>query len=185
MNTRSTTGIIHQATSISIGWGIAMILLGFFALCLPLAAGIGVSIAVGWIVVLGGILYAASAFAARGAGPFLWRALAGIVYVIAGFYLIFHPTLALASLTLAMALIFFFEGMMEIIAFIQHRALPGAGWVLFNGLVTLFLAYLIWRPWPNSSIWAIGTILGINLIFSGITRLSYSIAARRTLTAAV
>ncbi|MGA1984570.1 MAG: DUF308 domain-containing protein [Acidobacteriaceae bacterium] len=184
MNTVSTTGIIRQAAGFSIGWGIAMILLGFLALCLPLAAGIGASIAVGWIIVFGGILYAASAFAARGAGPFLWRLLAGIAYVVGGLYLIFHPALALASLTLAMALIFFFEGTMEIFAFFQHRALPGAGWVLINGLVTLFLAYLIWRPWPNSSVWAIGVILGINLIFSGVTRLTYSIAARRTLTAA-
>lgn len=185
MGASSTTGIIRQAAGISIGWGIAMILLGFLALCLPFAAGIGISIAVGWIIVFGGILYGASAFAARGAGPFLWRVLAGLVYVIGGLYLIFHPTLALASLTLAMAILFFFEGLMEIIAFIQHRALPGTGWVLFNGLVTLFLAYIIWRPWPNSSIWAIGTILGINLIFSGITRLTYSIAARKTLTAAI
>jgi uncharacterized membrane protein HdeD (DUF308 family) len=159
-----------------------MILLGFLALGLPFAAGIGVSIAVGWIVVFGGILYGASAFAARGAGPFLWRVLAGLVYVIGGFYLIFHPGLALATLTLALALLFFFEGIMEILAFFQHRTLPGAGWMLFNGFVTVFLAYIIWRPWPNSSIWAIGTILGINLIFSGITRLSYSIAARQTLT---
>jgi uncharacterized membrane protein HdeD (DUF308 family) len=185
MNTYSTTGIIQRAAGVSIGWSIAMILLGFLALCLPFAAGIGVSIAVGWIIVFGGLLYGASALAARGAGPFVWRVLAGLVYVIGGLYLIFHPTLALASLTLAMALVFFFEGAMEILAFFQQRALPGGGWILVNGLVTLLLAYFIWRPWPNSSIWAIGTILGINLIFSGITRLSYSIAARKTLTAAI
>jgi uncharacterized membrane protein HdeD (DUF308 family) len=181
MSTYSTTGIIHQAAGVSIGWGVAMILLGFLALCLPFAAGIGVSIAVGWIVVFGGILYAASAFAARSGGPFLWRVLASLVYVVGGCYLIFHPSLGLATLTLAMALLFFVEGAMEILAFFQFRALPGAGSVLFNGLVTLFLAYLIWRPWPNSSIWAIGTILGINLIMSGITRLTYSLAARKTL----
>jgi uncharacterized membrane protein HdeD (DUF308 family) len=181
MNTASATGTIRQAAGISIGWAVAMILLGFLALCLPLAAGVGVSIAVGWIIVFGGLLYAASAFAARGTGPFLWRLLAGLAYVIGGFYLAFHPGLALASLTLTLAVIFFFEGIMEIIAFFQHRALPGSSWVLFNGIVTLFLAYLIWRPWPNSSVWAIGTIVGINLIFSGITRLTYSMAARKTL----
>lgn len=181
MSTSSTTGIIQQAANVSIGWGIAMILLGFLALCLPLAAGIGVSIAAGWIVVFGGILYAASAFAARGVGPVLWRALAGLAYVAGGIYLVFHPGLALASLTLAMAVLFCFEGVMEILAFFQFRALLGSGWVLFNGLATLFLAYLIWRPWPNSSVWAIGTILGVNLILSGTTRLTYSLAARKTL----
>jgi uncharacterized membrane protein HdeD (DUF308 family) len=183
MNAQSTTGIIKKAAGASIGWGVVMILLGVLALFLPLATGIGVSIAVGWIIVFGGIAYVASAFSARGAGSFLWRLLIGVVYILGGLYLAFHPGLALASLTLAMALMFFFEGVLETVLFFQFRTLPGSGWVLFDGLVSLFLAYLIWRPWPGSSIWAIGTILGINLITSGLTRLMYSVAARRTLDA--
>jgi hypothetical protein len=55
--------------------------------------------------------------------------------------------------------------------------------ILFDGIVTLFLSYLIWRPWPISSVWAIGTILGINLIISGFTRLMYSVAARKSIQA--
>jgi uncharacterized membrane protein HdeD (DUF308 family) len=157
--------------------------LGFLALFLPLVTGIGVSIAVGWIIVFGGVAYVASAFAARGAGSFVWRLIIGGIYIVGGFYLAFNPGIALESLTLAMALIFFLEGVLETVVFFQFRILPGSGWVLFDGLVTLFLAYLIWRPWPGSSIWAIGTILGINLITSGFTRLMYSVAARRTLEA--
>ena len=160
-----------------------MILLGVLALFLPLATGIGVSIAVAWIIVFGGIAYVASAFAARGAGSLLWRLLIGAVYILGGLYLAFNPGLALESLTLAMAVMFFFEGVMETIVFFKFRTLHGSGWILFNGVVTLFLAYLIWRPWPGSSIWAIGTILGINLIMSGITRLMRSVAERRTLEA--
>ena len=183
MNTLSTTGIFKQATGASIGWGVVMIVLGILALFLPLATGIGVSIAVGWIIVFSGIAYVASAFAAHGAGSFLWRSLIGAVYILGGLYLAFHPGLALASLTLAMALMFFFEGVLETFLFFQFRTLPGSGWVLFDGLVSLFLAYLIWRPWPGSSIWAIGTILGINLITSGFTRLMHSVAARKALNA--
>lgn len=183
MNAQTTTGIFKQAAGVSIGWSIAMIVLGVLALFLPLATGIGVSIAVGWIIVFGGIAYMASAFAARGAGSFLWRLLIGAAYMLGGLYLAFHPGLALESLTLTMALMFFFEGALETVVFFQFRTLPGSGWVLFNGIATLFLAYLIWRPWPASSIWAIGTILGINLILSGFTRLMYSAAARGTLEA--
>jgi len=184
MNTQSATGIFKQVAGASIGWGVVMILLGVLALFLPLATGIGVSIAVAWIIVFGGFAYVASAFAARGAGSFLWRLLIGAVYVLGGLYLAFNPGLALTSLTLAMAMIFLIEGVLETIAFFQLRTFPGSGWVLCDGLVTLFLAYLIWRPWPGSSIWAIGTILGINLITSGFTRLMYSVAAHRTLEAA-
>jgi uncharacterized membrane protein HdeD (DUF308 family) len=183
MNAQSTTGIFKQAARTTIGWGIVMVLLGVLALFLPLATGIGISIAVGWIIVFSGIAYVASAFAARGAGSFLRRLLIGAVYILGGLYLAFNPGLALESLTLAMAVMFFFEGVLETVVFFQFRTWPGSGWVLFIGVITLFLAYLIWRPWPGSSIWAIGTILGINLITSGFARLMYSVAARRTLEA--
>jgi uncharacterized membrane protein HdeD (DUF308 family) len=183
MNAQSTTSVFKQAAGASVVWGVLMILLGVLALFLPLAAGIGVSIAVGWIIVFGGIAYMASAFVARDAGSFLWRLLIGAAYILGGVYLVFHPGLALATLTLAMAVIFVFEGALEMVVFFQFRGLPGSGWVLFNSLVTLLLAYLIWRPWPGSSLWAIGTILGVNLIISGFTRLMYSVAAHRTLDA--
>jgi len=183
MNAQSTTGIFKEAAGASIGWGVVMIVLGVLALFLPLATGIGVSIAVGCIIVFSGVAYVASAFAARGAGSFLWRVLIGAVYILGGLYLAFNPGLALESLTLAMALMFLFEGVLETVVFFQFRTLPGSGWVLFDGLITLFLAYMIWRPWPSSSIWAIGTILGVNLIVSGFTRLMYSVAARKTLEA--
>src|ERR1035441_8502270 len=114
MNAQSTTGIFKEAAGVSIGWSVVMILLGVLALFLPLATGIGVSIAVGWIIVFGGIAYVASAFAARDAGSFLWRLIIGGLYIVGGFYLAFNPGLALASLTLAMALMFFFEGVLEI-----------------------------------------------------------------------
>jgi uncharacterized membrane protein HdeD (DUF308 family) len=109
--------------------------------------------------------------------------LVGIAYIFGGGYLAFHPGLTLASLTLLVATIFFFEGIIEIVLFFQLRPLPGTGWLLFDGIVTFLLAYLIWRPWPSSSTWAIGTLVGINLIFSGMTRLMYSMAARKTLKA--
>jgi len=89
----------------------------------------------------------------------------------------------LESLTLVVAAIFFVEGVIETIVFFEFRALPGSGWILFDGLLTLVLAYLIWRPWPSSSSWAIGILLGINLIVSGATRLMYSVTARKMLKA--
>ena len=58
------------------------------------------------------------------------------------------------------------------------RSLPGSGWILFDGIVTLILALMIWRSWPASAVWALGTIVGINLLMSGFTRLMYSRAVR-------
>ena len=181
--TTSSLGVFKDAAGISIGWAILMILLGFVAVLLPLAAGIGVSIVVSWIVTFGGVSYLVYAFAATGTGAFLWRVLIGAIYVLGGGYLAFHPALALESLTLVVAVIFFLEGSMEIAAFFQLRAASGSGWILIDAVVTLLLAYLIWRPWPFSSLWAIGTLVGANLIFRGFTWLMYSSLARRTLKA--
>ena len=150
---------------------------------MPLKTGIAVYIFVGWIMVFSGFAYLAYAFAAQGAGSFIWRMLVGIVYVVGGGYLAFHPGITLESLTLLVAAIFFVEGVMEFVLFFQFRSLPGSGWILFDGIVTLVLAYLIWRPWPSSSSWAIGTLLGVNLIVSGVTRLMYSVETRKTLKA--
>ena len=186
MNEQSTTkssSIFKDAVGISIGWSIVMIVLGFAAVLLPLAAGIGVSIVVSWIIAFGGVAYLVYAFAAAGIGAFLWRMLIGAIYVFGGGYLAFHPGLALESLTLVVAVIFFLEGIMEIVVFYQLRAMSGSGWILSDALVTLLLAYLIWRPWPFGSLWAVGTLVGINLIFRGVTWLMYSSSALRTLKA--
>lgn len=179
----SPADTLKRAAGASIGWAVVMIVLGVLALCLPLAAGLGVSIALGWIVVFCGVAHVASALVARGAGAFLWRTLVGIVYIFGGAYLALHPALALASLTLALAVIFLLEGVLEIFGFFQFRLLPGSGWALVNGLVTLLLAVLIWRQWPTSSAWAIGTLVGIKLMMSGFSRLMYSVAARNVVLA--
>ncbi len=180
---KSARGVFKETAEMSIPLAIVMIVLGFLAVFLPLATGIGVSILAGWLIVFGGFAYMAHAFAAHRAGTFLWRILIGIVYVIGGAYLAFNPGLALASLTLIMALIFFAESVLEIVVFFEFRALPGSGWILFNSIITFLLAYMIWSPWPSSSAWVIGTLLGINLIMSGFTRLMHSSSARKSLTA--
>ncbi len=181
MKEQGTANVFKEVVGISFGVAVLMIILGFLAVALPLATGIGISIMVGWIIVFSGFAYLAYAFAAKGAGAFLWRMLIGIVYVVGGLYLAFHPTLALQSLTLLLAAVFIAEGVLQLIVFFQFRSLPGSGWILFDGIVTLLLAFLIGYRWPFSSAWAVGTLVGINLLVSGFTRLMYSVAARRIL----
>jgi uncharacterized membrane protein HdeD (DUF308 family) len=82
-----------------------------------------------------------------------------------------------------LAAILIAEGVLQMIVFFQFRSLPGSGWVLFDGIVTLLLGFMIGSPWPSSSGWAIGTLVGINLLVSGFTRLMYSVAARKELKA--
>jgi uncharacterized membrane protein HdeD (DUF308 family) len=85
----------------------------------------------------------------------------------------------LASLTLAFAIYLFAEGVLELILSFRLRPMPGSNWLLFDGIITLILGVMIWRTWPSSTEWAIGTLVGISMIFSGISRLMLSLAARR------
>jgi uncharacterized membrane protein HdeD (DUF308 family) len=67
----------------------------------------------------------------------------------------------------------------DLVAYFPARAIPGSGWILFDGIVTLILGVLVWRQWPSSSLWVIGTLVGISMIFTGMTRLMLSLAVRR------
>jgi len=158
---------------------ILMVVVGVLAIVLPLAAGIGVSIFVSWLIFLTGFAHLVYAFAARGVGGFAWRLVVGIVYVAGGLYLAFHPRLSLVSLTLVLAAILTVEGVMQVAVFIHLRSLPGSGWILFDGAVTLLLGLLIGLSWPSGSAWAIGTLVGINFLVSGFARLVYGASVNR------
>lgn len=177
------TSIFRQVTGLSIGWGVVMILLGFLAIALPFGTGVAVSEVTAWIVVFAGIAHIAAAFAGRSFGSVLWRLLIGAAYIIGGGYLASRPGLTLEALTIVLATIFTIEGVLEIGRFFQLRAYSGSGWILFDGIITLVLAYMIWRPWPVSSVWAVGTILGVNLVVSGFSVLMSSVTARKTVEA--
>jgi uncharacterized membrane protein HdeD (DUF308 family) len=164
-------------TRASLVWGAALILLGLLAVFVPLAAGMGISLMAGWIIFWSGAAYLAYGFAGRDAATFIWQLLIGIVFLAGGGYLVFHPQFSLESLSVAIAVILFLEAVLETAMSVQFRVFAGSGWMLFDAIVTFLLASLIWK---FKSAWAIGAILGINLIVSGLTWLMCSIAAHKT-----
>jgi len=89
-----------------------------------------------------------------------------------------HPVTGLESLTLALAIYLFVEAILEFVLGFTLRPLPGSGWLLFDGIITLILAVMIWRTFPSSTGWVIGTLVGISMLFSGTSRLMLSLAAR-------
>jgi uncharacterized membrane protein HdeD (DUF308 family) len=163
----------------SLVWSIVLIVLGLLALALPLASGFGVALALAVLVIVAGIAHFAAALAARHLGGLLWQLLIGAAYAIGGVYFFLHPGLGLLSLTLVLALVFFIEGVFRIVSWFAFRHIPGAGWALFDGIVTLILAFLIWRSWPASAVWAVGTLFGVNLVISGFAGLMYASRTRR------
>lgn len=151
-------------------WGILMIICGVLAICLPLASSIWFVIILAWLIIAVGIWHLIFAFHAHGAGSVLWQILLAVLYGAIGVYILMHPLLSVLSLTLVLAIFFALEGVIEIVLYFTLRGVSHSGWVLVDGIVTLILGILIWRHWPSSSIWVIGTLVGISLIFSGISR---------------
>jgi uncharacterized membrane protein HdeD (DUF308 family) len=178
MSATSVGTIVKKSAGWSIGLSILMIVAGIAAIALPQAAGIAVNVLVAWLLVFSGIVHLVFAWYTRTAGGLLWELLVGILYICIGVYLLMNPVSGLATLTLALAIYLFFEAILEFALGFKLRPAPGSGWLLFDGLVTLILAVLIWRTWPSSTEWVIGTLVGISMLFSGISRLMLSMAAR-------
>jgi uncharacterized membrane protein HdeD (DUF308 family) len=172
--TNDTMTTAHRTIRVSIGVSILLILLGLLALTLPGAAGIAVAILVLWIIVFSGVAHLVHAWDARGTGDFLWRLLVGIVYIVAGIFLLLHPRESLASLTLVLAILFLMEAGLMLAAFIWLRHRPGSSWLLLNALLAAAIGLLIGFNWPSSSGWAIGVLVGVNILFSGCVRLMMS-----------
>ena len=109
----------------------------------------------------------------------IWKALVGVAYIFIGGYLWVHPLLGVASLTLLLASLFFIEGVLDVLLYFNLRPARGAVWVLFDGIVTLLLGLFIGIHWPSSSAWAIGTLVGVSMIISGVARVMMSLAVRK------
>jgi uncharacterized membrane protein HdeD (DUF308 family) len=142
-------------------------------------AGITLTILVGWLLIFSGVAHLVFAWHTRGTGAVLWELLLGVLYLLIGGYVLVNPVVGLASLTLVLAIYLFVEGVLEFILGFQLRGMPGSGWLFLDGIITLILAIMIWRTWPSSTAWVIGTLVGISMLFSGISRLMLSLAARR------
>ena len=145
----------------------------------PGIAGLAIAILVGWVLVFGGGAHLIAAFSGGGAGRVIWQIILGIVYLIGGIYFLMHPLLGLGTLTLLLAGIILTGAVLELVAYFRTRNEGASGWLLLNGLIALLLGGLIWFHWPSISVWAIGILVGINLLTTGISRLMLGIAARK------
>ena len=167
------------ASGTSIVWAILLIVFGFLAISLPLATSFGVVVVIAWLIVFSGGFQFIHAFQSKGAGGVLWKVLVAILYLIAGIYFLMNPVIGVAGFTLALAIFFVAEGLFDLVAYFQSRKAGGSVWILLDGIITLILGLLVWRQWPSSSLWVIGTLVGISMIMTGMTRLMISLAARR------
>ena len=179
MSEHSPLDVVRHASTWSIIWGVLLIVFGVLAIGSPFLAAVAVSAVISWLIILAGVVHLILAFHVHRAGSMIWKLLVGLAYLFFGVYLLMHPVLGVASLTLVLASLFLIEGILNIVLFFQMRSMRGSGWMLGDGISTLLLGLLIYLQWPSSSNWAIGTLVGVSMIISGVTRLMLSLAVRK------
>ena len=166
----------HAGLGMALGIGIAIA--GVLAVISPFVAGLSVTIAVGVLLIVSGISRLFLAFKMGSFGRGLLMFLLGALTLVVGGYLIARPGMGLATLTLVLAAYLFVDGAFEIVYAFRLRPIKGWGWTLFSGIAALVLGIMIWRQFPVSGMWAVGTIAGIHMIFAGSATASLSRAAR-------
>jgi uncharacterized membrane protein HdeD (DUF308 family) len=170
------------------GWYVAaavlFIVLGVFAIIEPAVAGLGVTLLVGWLLIFGGGTHLIGGFKGGGAKHVIFQVLIGLAYVFGGLFCLTHPILAIGTLTLVLASVILLEGVLEVVSYFQLKGEDASSWMLLNGIITLILGTMIWLHWPSSSIWAIGILVGTNLLITGVTRLMIGLAARKVIKGA-
>lgn len=167
----------HAGLGMALGIGIAIA--GVLALISPLIAGLSVTIAVGVLLIVSGVSRLLLAFKMGSFGRGLLMFVLGALTLLAGGYLVARPGMGLATLTLVLAAYLFVEGVFEMIYAFRLRPIQGWGWTLFSGVASLVLGIMIWRQFPVSGVWAVGTLAGIHMIFAGSSIAALSRAARK------
>jgi uncharacterized membrane protein HdeD (DUF308 family) len=166
--------LTEEANSIRKNWGwflalgIVQIVAGTLALGFAFSATLASVMTLGILLLIAAGAQTAAAIWARDWSGFFLFLLLGVLYAVAGFLTLQHPLLAAEGLTLMLAAAFLIGGVFRIVVALVAR-FPSWGWVLCNGIVTVLLGIAIWKQWPGSGLWVLGTFVGIDLIVNGVT----------------
>lgn len=165
-----------------IGFGVLTVIAGVIAIFAPLGSGLGITIFIGVALVIGGGARIIAAFGADSFGQGALAFIGGLLGAVAGVILAARPELGLATLTLLVGSYLLFDGIASAVLAFRVRPDQGWGWILFSGIVTVLLGILLLAEWPLSGAWALGTLVGVNLLFSGFAMISIGSAAKRLIS---
>ena len=188
---RAVKNAIHAHWMLFLIEGIVLVMLGAIAILVPALATIAITILIGWVLLISGVVGLVTTFWMRHAPGVWWSLLSAVIAIIAGLLLgawpvsdalsqAMRPYLGALSLTLVLIAFFVVEGIASIMYAIEHRnQLSGRwGWMLLSGIVDLILAAIIFAGLPGSAAWAIGLLVGINMLFGGTAMIGMALAAR-------
>lgn len=160
--------------------GVVLIVLGLAAIIIPPLAGLATTIIIGWLFLIGGSVGLVASFGAHQAPGFGWSLFSAIVALLAGFVLLWNPWQGLATLTYVLIAFFIIDGILIIVLALEHRReLTGRWeWMMIGGVMDLVLAAIIISGLPGTLAWALGLLVGIDLVWGGISLIGMALSAR-------
>jgi uncharacterized membrane protein HdeD (DUF308 family) len=162
--------------------GILLVVLGLAAIILPPLASLAVTIFLGWMFLISGVAGLVLTFWARQMPGFWWSLISAVLAIGAGIILLAKPVQGTLTLTIVVGAYFLAEGVATIMYALEHRRELSErwSWLLFAGILDILIAGMIITGLPGSAEWAIGLLVGINLLFGGATLIGVALAARRS-----
>ncbi|MCW5889427.1 MAG: HdeD family acid-resistance protein [bacterium] len=176
--------LLHDHWGWLLALGIVQMIAGVLAVGAPVIATVAVAVFLGWLFIFSGVFQLIHAFRVRGWQGFALHVLGGVIYAVAGLVLVGTPMQGALTLTLLLAIFFVIEGVLRCMQALRLRPGHHWGWFLLGGLSGIVLGVLIFSEWPTSGTWAIGLMVGINLILSGSTLASLAMTVRKAPTGA-
>ena len=177
---RAVANAIHAHWVLFLIEGIILLILGVAAIVLPVVATLAFTLVIGWLFLISGGVGLVTTFWMRNAPGFWWALLSAVIGIAAGVILIRWPISGTISLTIVLIAFFVIEGVATIMYAVEHRSqLSGRwGWMLMSGIIDLILAAIIFAGLPGTAAWALGLLVGINMLFGGTAMIGMALAAR-------
>ena len=178
---RAATAALHEHWVLFLVEGVVLLVLGATAVVLPPIATLAVTILFGWLFLVSGIVGLVTSFWMRHAPGFWWSLLSAVLGIVVGAMLLGSPLTGAFSLTLVLIAFFLIEGAVSIMFALEHkRELSGQwGWMLMSGIIDIALAIMIFAGLPSTAAWAVGLLVGINMIFGGTALIAMALHARK------
>jgi uncharacterized membrane protein HdeD (DUF308 family) len=179
---RAAGAALHEHWVLFLVEGVVLLVLGATAVVLPPIATLAVTILFGWLFLVSGVVGLVTSFWMRHAPGFWWSLLSAVLGIVVGGMLLGSPLTGAFSLTLVLIAFFLIEGAVSIMFALDHkRELSGQwGWMLMSGIVDLALAIMIFAGLPSTAVWAVGLLVGVNMIFGGIALIAMALHARNS-----
>jgi uncharacterized membrane protein HdeD (DUF308 family) len=178
---RRVAAALHEHWKLYLAEGAILLVLGFIAVVVPPLATLAVTLVLGWLFLISGLVGLATSFWMRQAPGFIWSLVSAALGVVVGAILLASPVQGALSLTLVLIAFFVVEGVVSIMFALDHkREMSGQwGWMLMSGIVDLVISAMILAGLPSTAVWAIGLLVGINMMFGGSALIAMALHARK------